>query len=99
MNESQQQALRLLADVWELCPDVRLGQLMAHLGFLGEEHVEQGLGDLDDDELMAVMLRHKAELLARLSDPSGEPPQPTGNVVAVSGSSTQRLTISTGHTE
>ena len=55
----------LLAGVWALSPDVRLGQLMAHLGFLGEAHFGQGLGYIDDDELMAVLQRHKAELAAR----------------------------------
>ena len=57
----------LLADVWAHSPDVRLGQLMAHLGFLGEAHFGQGLGYIDDDELMAVLQRHKAELTARLA--------------------------------
>ena len=50
---TQQQALATLAEVWALAPDVRLGQLMAHLGFLGEVHIGRGLGDLDDDELAA----------------------------------------------
>jgi hypothetical protein len=62
----QQEALALLAEVWKLAPDVRLAQLMAHLGFLGEVHVGKGLGYLDDDELIAIMYRHRAELLARL---------------------------------
>jgi len=32
---SQREALAVLAEVCELSPDVRLGQLLAHLGFLG----------------------------------------------------------------
>lgn len=63
---TQQQALTTLAEVWALAPDVRLGQLMAHLGFLGEVHVGRGLGDLDDDELVRVLARHRDELAARL---------------------------------
>ena len=63
---TQQQALAALAEVWALAPDVRLGQLMAHLGFLGEVHVGRGLGDLDDDELVRVLARHRDELAARL---------------------------------
>jgi hypothetical protein len=62
----QRQALSLLAEVWALSPDVRLGQLFAHLGFLGEAHIGRGLGDIEDDELMAILCRHKAELEARL---------------------------------
>jgi len=68
MNESQRQAISLLSELWSLSPDVRLGQLMAHLGFLGEAHINRGLGYIEDDELIAVMYRHKAELLARLSE-------------------------------
>ena len=64
--EIQQRALAALADVWALSPDIRLGQLFAHLGFLGEAHLGRGLGDIDDDELMAILSRHRAELIARL---------------------------------
>ena len=61
----QREALAALAEVWALCPDVRLGQLMAHLGFLGEVHLDRGLGYIDDDEMMSVLYRHRSELLAR----------------------------------
>lgn len=64
-SETQREALTVLADVWALSPDVRLGQLMAHLGFLGETHLGRGLGYIDDDELLSVLYRHRTELLAR----------------------------------
>jgi hypothetical protein len=64
-SHNQREALGALAEVWELAPDVRLGQLMAHLGFLGEVHFGRGLGTIDDDELLAVIRRHRQELLAR----------------------------------
>ena len=51
MTEMQREALAVLAEVWALSPDVRLGQLMAHLEFLGEAHVGKGLGYIEDDEL------------------------------------------------
>lgn len=57
-----------LAEVWALSPDVRLDQLMAHLGFLGEVHLGRGLGYMDDDELLSVLYRHRAELEARTQD-------------------------------
>jgi hypothetical protein len=65
-SDVQREALRALAEIWELSPEVRLGQLMAHLGFLGEVQLNRGLGYIDDDELISVMYRHKEELLARL---------------------------------
>ena len=43
MTDVQQGALAMLSEVWVLSPDLRLGQLIAHLGFLGEAHWEKGL--------------------------------------------------------
>ena len=42
---------------WALSPDIRIGQLMAHIGFLGEAHVGKGLGYIDD--LARVVARGK----------------------------------------
>jgi hypothetical protein len=66
MSDIQREALAVLAEVWGLSPVVRLGQLMANLGFLGEAHVGKGLGYIEDDELIAILYRHRAELRARL---------------------------------
>ncbi len=87
--EMQKEALTVLAEVWSLSPDVRFGQLLAHLDFLGEAHVGKGFGDIEDDELIAVLYRHKAELLARLQDPPNPTPPPTGAAISVSGTPTQ----------
>ena len=65
-SATQQQILAALAEVWALSPDVRLGQLMAHLGFLGDVHLGRTLGDIDDDEIMDILDRHRTELTARL---------------------------------
>jgi hypothetical protein len=62
----QREAAAALAEVWSLSPDVRLGQLLAHLGFLGEAHLGRGLGYIDDDEFLAILYRHRVELMARL---------------------------------
>jgi hypothetical protein len=83
----QREALALLAEVWALSPDVRLGQLFAHLGFLGEAHVGKGLGYIEDDELIAVLYRHRAELLARSQGAPDQALKP-GATTSVSGSST-----------
>lgn len=85
-SDNQRSAIALLAEIWSLSPDVRLGQLFAHLGFLGEAHLGRSLGYIDDDELMAVMLRHRAELLARLE--GLDQPPPIGPAVSISGSPT-----------
>ena len=88
MTDVQREALAVLAEIWALAPDMRLGQLMAHLGFLGEVHVGKGLGYIEDDELMAVLYRHRAELRARLEGTPEQPLRPTGPGMSVSGSST-----------
>lgn len=61
----RQEALAVLAELAALAPEVRLGQLMAHLGFLGEDQVERSLWEIEDDELLAVLHRHRSELRAR----------------------------------
>ena len=76
MTDLQREALAVLAEVVELSPDVRLGQLFAHLGFLGEAHLDRGLGYIDDDELLSVLYRHREELRARTQDPANQPQQP-----------------------
>ena len=84
--EIQRKALAVLAEVCAHSPDVRLGQLMAHLGFLGEVHVGRGLGDIDDDELIAILYRHRAELLARLEGFDNPALPAAGTATSVSGS-------------
>ncbi len=69
MSEMQHEALRVLAEVWTLAPEVRLGQLMAHLGFLSEVYVGKGLGYIEDGELIAVLSRHRTELRSRKVEP------------------------------
>jgi hypothetical protein len=64
--ELRPEALGVLADIWELSSDVRLGQLIAHIGFLGDAHLGRSLGYIDDDEMLSVLYRHRDELRARL---------------------------------
>lgn len=70
--ELRREALSVLADIWEMSPDVRLGQLFAHLGFLGDAHLGRGLGYIDDDEMLSVLYRHRDELRARLAPAATE---------------------------
>ena len=81
MSSNQKEALSVLAEVWELSPDVRLGQLFAHLGFLGEVHLGRSLGYIDDDELMSILCRHRAELGVRLETGPIQATHPTSSGV------------------
>lgn len=56
-----------LADLLQLSPDVRFGQLLANLGFLVEDQTDQSLRDVEDARLMEVMETHRADLTRRRS--------------------------------
>src|SRR5947208_1073847 len=88
MSDLQREAFTVLAEVCALSSDVRLGQLFAHLGFLGEAHVGKGLGYIEDDELLAILYRHRTELAVRLEGAPKQELLPTGAATSVSGSST-----------
>jgi hypothetical protein len=66
--QTQREALAVLAELCDLSPDVRLGQLLAHLGFLGEDQTGRSLWDIDDEQLLSVLYHHRAELAARSPD-------------------------------
>lgn len=86
ITETKSEALAVLAEVCELSPDVRLGQLLAHLGFLGEDQVERSLWNIDDEQLLAVLYHHRAELASRKHDATSHSPQPTGPHPSISSS-------------
>lgn len=85
---TQREALTVPADLCDLSTDVRLGQLLAHLGFLGEDRTGRGLGDIDDEQLLDVFYHHRAELVARSEIASGQPPAPLDTPAAPSPTGT-----------
>ena len=60
-----------LADLHELSPDVRFGQLLANLGFLVEDQTDRTLWDVEDADLLAVMEKHQDELARRHATDEG----------------------------
>ena len=89
MSHTRIEVLNVLAELCSLAPDIRLGQLLAHLGFLGEAHVGKGLGYIEDDELLAILYRHRGELQGRSRQAPNQSLQPTEAAVSVSGNSTE----------
>jgi hypothetical protein len=77
-HPTRQEALAVLAELCELSPDARLGQLLAHLGFLGEDQTGRSLWDIDDEQLLAVLYHHRSELVARTQTSPDPALQPTG---------------------
>jgi hypothetical protein len=84
---TQREALSVLTEVVDLSPDIRLGQLFAHLGFLGEDQTGRSLGNIDDEQLLAVLYHHRGELAARLAYAPNQVLQPTGAATPVSENS------------
>ena len=75
-STARSNALEVLAEVSEMAPEVRLGQLFEHLGFLGEAHLGRRLSDLEDDELVTILRRHCDELSTRFPNSSTSASQP-----------------------
>lgn len=78
-SDSRREALEALARLSDLAPDIRVGQLVAHLGMLSEDEGGHGLGDLEDSDFLKVIGRHRDEL-ARLSTAPNPARQQTGAV-------------------
>src|SRR5688500_15868652 len=68
-SATQREELAALDELCVLSPDVRVGQLLAHVGFLGEDQTGRSLWDIDDEELLAVLHHHRAELSQRQPAP------------------------------
>lgn len=57
--------LQNLADLWELCPDMRFGQLISTLGLLSEDAGGRNLWDVEDEELSKVIEQFRTQLSLR----------------------------------
>jgi hypothetical protein len=60
--------LQRFDEVRRLCPEMRLGQLLATLGLLGEDATGRTLWDIEDDELAMTLERFAVDLARRAPD-------------------------------
>ena len=65
MTTKKREILALLSELCEMSPDIRVGQLWSHLGFLGEDQTGRTLWDIEDDQLLEVLYHHRSELRDR----------------------------------
>ena len=65
--EIRNSLLQRVDEVGRLCPEMRLGQLIATLGLLGEDATGRSLWDLEDEELAAALERFADDLARRTS--------------------------------
>ena len=86
----QQAILEKLARICELSSGVRVGQMLAHLGFLSEDFDGQSLGVVEDDALLAVCERHLADLMS-LASATPQSVSPDANKATGSRSATPVL--------
>ena len=62
--DTRTSVLQRLDEIRRLCPEMRLGQMLATVGLLGEDTTGRSLWDIEDEEL-AVALERFADDLAR----------------------------------
>ncbi len=65
IQATQHELIEKLAELQQLSPDVRFGQLLANLGLLVEDQTDQSLWDVEDATLLEVIEKHRTDLLRR----------------------------------
>src|SRR5204863_8196593 len=61
----RQEVLAVLAELSEVAPEVRLGQLIANLSYLARGLSNESIWDMEDDELLSAARKHLEEWRAR----------------------------------
>ena len=64
----REEVLRVLAELSELCPEVRLGQLMANLSYLARGLSNEAIWDMEDEQLLESIRQHTDDLSHRSAD-------------------------------
>lgn len=63
--DRQSDVLHRLQEVHRLCPEMRLGQLLATVGMLGEDSTGRPFWDIEDEDLAAAVERFASDLAHR----------------------------------
>ncbi len=66
-NETRRELLRVLGELSEQCPEVRLGQLMTNLATLAKGPTVEAIWDVEDEELLEAARRQLEVFRARHS--------------------------------
>jgi hypothetical protein len=65
MNPVRDELLPILAELSDLVPEVRFGQLIVNLSYLARGLSNESIWDMEDDELLTVARKHPEEWRAR----------------------------------
>ena len=61
----QSRVLHRLEEIRRMCPEMRLGQVLATIGMLGEDSTGRGLWEIEDDEFSEAVERFASDLSRR----------------------------------
>jgi len=53
-DSTRQQLLQVLAELSELCPEMRMGQLIANLATVAKGATAEAIWDVEDEDLLAA---------------------------------------------
>jgi hypothetical protein len=62
--------LQVLAELSEVVPEVRLGQLMANLSYLARGLTNEAIWEMEDEELLAAAREHLEQWRSRRGAPA-----------------------------
>jgi hypothetical protein len=65
INPIRQEVLKVIAELSDLVPEVRLGQLIANLSYLARGLANESIWDMEDEELLAAARKHLEEWRSR----------------------------------
>ena len=65
INPVRQEVLLVLAELSEVVPEVRLGQLMANLSYLARGLSKEAIWDMEDEELLEAARKHLEDWKAK----------------------------------
>jgi hypothetical protein len=67
MTTARDELLKVLGELSEVCPEMRLGQWIANLATLARGAAVEAIWDVEDEELLAAARRQLETLRARAS--------------------------------
>ena len=65
MNATRREILRVLEELSDASPEIRVGQLIANLSYLARGPAVESIWDMEDDELLAAARKHLENLKGR----------------------------------
>jgi hypothetical protein len=65
INPIRQEVLKVIAELSDLVPEIRLGQLIANLSYLARGLANESIWDMEDEELLAAARKHLEEWRSR----------------------------------